>query len=51
MRNFNKGLRPHIQRRKVPDADDTKYSNYAVDHFDGQQQHPLGNVGSRMTID
>lgn len=54
MRNFDKGLKPHIQKRKVPDADDVKYSNY-----DGHEagygpggQLPLGNVGSsRMTID
>jgi ABC-type glycerol-3-phosphate transport system permease component len=53
MRNFNKGLRPHIQRRKVPDVGDTKYSGgYTGDEYAGQgQQHQLGAVPSRMTID
>lgn len=53
MRNFNKGLRPHIQHRKVPDVGDTKYNGgYASDSYPGHdQQHPLGAVPSRMTID
>ena len=52
-RNFNKGLRPHIQRRKVPDVGDTKYSGgYANESYAGQaQQHQLGAVPNRMTID
>jgi len=51
MRNFNKGLKPHIQRRKVPEADDAKYSNYnGNDSFNGPP-HQLGAVPSRMTID
>lgn len=52
MRNFNKGLAPHIRKRKVPDADDVKYSNYGAEQGYGDGQHQLGNVGStRMTID
>lgn len=49
--NFGKGLKPHIQKRKVPDADDLKYSNYGgSEHFNGPP-HQLGQVPNRMTID
>jgi hypothetical protein len=53
MRNFNKGLRPHIQRRKVPEVGDNKYSGgYAGEAYPGQvQDHQLGAVPTRMTID
>ena len=53
MRNFNKGLRPHIQRRKVPDVNDAKYAGgYTGEQFAGPgQQHQLGAVPNRMTID
>ena len=53
MRNFNKGLRPHIQRRKVPDADDAKFAGgYAGEQYAGQgPPHQLGAVPTRMTID
>jgi len=51
MRNFNKGLRPHIQRRKVPEADDLKYSNYAGNENFNGPPHQLGSVSNRMTID
>ena len=50
MRNFNKGLKPHIQRRKVPDVDDAKYSSYAGNE-NYSTPHQLGPVPSRMTID
>ena len=50
MRNFNKGLKPHIQKRKVPNADDVKYSNYGNEAYNGNQ-HPLAAVPTRMTID
>ncbi|KAK5134614.1 hypothetical protein LTR08_006270 [Meristemomyces frigidus] len=52
-RNFGKGLRPHIQKRKVPDvgeAVDLKYATYAGSEFNGPS-HQLGQVPSRMTID
>ena len=49
LRNFNKGLKPHIQKRKVPDAAETKYGGYAAENYGGQ--HPLDNMGNRMTID
>lgn len=52
MRNFNKGLKPHIQKRKVPDVGDMKYSNYGgAEAGYGGGQHALGSVGTRMTID
>jgi len=53
MRNFNKGLRPHIQRRKMPDVNDGKYAGrYTGEQFaGGAQQHQLGAVPTRMTID
>ena len=51
LRNFNKGLRPHIQKRKVADADDLKYSNYGVESGFNGPSHQLGQVPNRMTID
>lgn len=43
--NFNKGLKPHIAKRKVPDADDKAYSRTEMPALDGR------HGGSRMTID
>jgi hypothetical protein len=53
MRNFNKGLRPHIQTRKMPDVNDAKYAGgYTGEQYVGQgQPHQLGDVPTRMTID
>ena len=54
MRNFNKGLRPHIQKRKVPDSQTAPYSNGSVaDGYDGKDgtAHQLNTVPPRMTID
>jgi ABC-type glycerol-3-phosphate transport system permease component len=52
MMNFNKGLKPHVQRRKgAATVDDTKYANYPTNDYTGPGQHQLENVGSRMTID
>ncbi|KAK3701642.1 hypothetical protein LTR37_015393 [Vermiconidia calcicola] len=51
MRNFGKGLRPHIQTRKVPDVDEGKYVAQADPYYPSAQQHQLGAVPSRMTID
>lgn len=48
MMNFNKGLKPHIQKRKVPDAADMKFGPEAGY---GAGPHPLGSMGTRMTID
>lgn len=52
MRNFGKGLKPHIQRRKVQSPEDNykTYTPYAGNDF-AQQPHPMGPVSSRMTID
>ncbi|KAK3625953.1 hypothetical protein LTR22_023353 [Elasticomyces elasticus] len=50
MRNFNKGLKPHIQKRAVPSAEELKYSNYGPDQFSAQHMQ-LGDVPGRMTID
>ncbi|KAK3674211.1 hypothetical protein LTR78_006058 [Recurvomyces mirabilis] len=50
MRNFNKGLKPHIQKREVPNADELKYTNYGPDQFNGPS-HSLEPVPHRMTID
>ncbi|KAF2091206.1 hypothetical protein K490DRAFT_34026 [Saccharata proteae CBS 121410] len=41
--NFNKGLKPHITRRKVPDVDENKYTT--------EMPAIAGPVPSRMTID
>ncbi|KAK3071012.1 hypothetical protein LTR53_009433 [Teratosphaeriaceae sp. CCFEE 6253] len=56
LRNFGKGLKPHIQKRAVPSADELKYSNYGPsDRFSGVPlqagSHQLGEVPGRMTID
>jgi hypothetical protein len=52
MINFNKGLKPHIQRRKVPNANELPESSgkWAGSEFHGPP-HPLGQVPQRMTID
>ncbi|KAF2454631.1 hypothetical protein BDY21DRAFT_290909 [Lineolata rhizophorae] len=42
--NFNKGLKPHISRRKVPDPNDQK-------DFINEMPTLAGPAGSRMTID
>jgi hypothetical protein len=54
MKNFNKGLKPHIQRRAVPSPDELKYSNYGPSTFNNggsPSSHPLDNMQGRMTID
>lgn len=53
MKNFKKGLRPHIQQRAVPSANELKYSNYGPSQFDAppNSSHQLGAVPSRMVID
>ena len=53
-RNFGKGLRPHIQKRKVPDVGESmnsKYAGYGDSEFNGPPGHQMGAVSSRMTID
>ncbi|KAI5367467.1 putative UPF0658 Golgi apparatus membrane protein [Septoria linicola] len=50
MVNFNKGLKPHIQRRKVPNTGELQDGKWAGDEFNGPP-HPLGQVPQRMTID
>ncbi|TKA82011.1 hypothetical protein B0A55_01729 [Friedmanniomyces simplex] len=50
LRNFGKGLKPHIQKRAVPSADELRYSSYGPDQFGGAPHH-LGDVPGRMTID
>ncbi|KAM0719965.1 hypothetical protein Q7P37_004100 [Cladosporium fusiforme] len=52
-RNFNKGLKPHIQKRKVENSDNVKnstYGAYGAEDFQGPA-HPLGQIPNRMTID
>ena len=54
MLNFNKGLAPHIQSRKVPEAEAGKYGGgggYVPDNYPPGQSHQLGAVPNRMTID
>lgn len=52
MMNFKKGLAPHIQTRKVPEAESGKYGgSYAPDNYSPGQSHQLGAVPNRMTID
>lgn len=43
--NFNKGLKPHIAKRKVSDSDDKAYDRTEMPALDGRPG------GSRMTID
>ncbi|KAF2211791.1 hypothetical protein CERZMDRAFT_68500 [Cercospora zeae-maydis SCOH1-5] len=50
MMNFNKGLKPHIQRRKVPNSAELVDGKWAGDDINGPP-HPLGVVPQRMTID
>jgi len=50
-RNFNKGLAPHIRRRKVESPDDPKFSPFAGEQGFNGPPHQLGAVPSRMTID
>lgn len=50
MANFNKGLKPHIQKRKVPDANELDNGKWAPGDYHGAP-HPLGQVPTRMTID
>lgn len=50
-RNFNKGLKPHIQKRKLESPEDPKVSPYGgANDFQGPA-HPLGQIQNRMTID
>lgn len=47
--NFDKGLKPHLQKRRLPDDDSKAYSHYESSTLkDGT---PLGTVSQRMTID
>ncbi|CAC9892181.1 unnamed protein product [Aureobasidium pullulans] len=48
--NFNKGLKPHIQRRRVIGVEDKGYS-YEGRHGSLGGAHAMGAVPSRMTID
>lgn len=41
--NFNKGLKPHLVKRKVPDLDEQKYTT--------EMPAIAGPVPNRMTID
>ncbi|EGP91111.1 unnamed protein product [Zymoseptoria tritici ST99CH_1A5] len=52
MINFNKGLKPHIQKRKLPNANELPEVNgkWQTSDFNGPP-HPLGQVPQRMTID
>jgi NADH:ubiquinone oxidoreductase subunit 6 (subunit J) len=53
-RNFNKGLKPHIQKRKVDNPDDHKAatpSYFGGGDLQGPSSHQLGNLQNRMTID
>ncbi|KAF2858264.1 hypothetical protein K470DRAFT_260014 [Piedraia hortae CBS 480.64] len=47
MWNFNKGLKPHLQRRAVGKASESKYE---YGGYSGEA-HQLGSVPGRMTID
>lgn len=52
MMNFHKGLAPHIQTRKVPEAESAKYGGgYVPDNYPPGGGHQLGSVSNRMTID
>lgn len=48
--NFHKGLKPHIQRRRVLAPEDKGYS-YEGRHGSMGGAHPMGAVQTRMTID
>lgn len=48
--NFGKGLKPHIQNRKVPNPEDKMY-NYPGRTASLGGAHAMGAVPSRMTID
>lgn len=48
--NFNKGLKPHIQRRRVLSPEDKSYS-YEGRHGSAGAAHPMGALQTRMTID
>ena len=51
-KNFNKGLKPHIQKRKVLDPEDNKATPYLTGHdLQGPASHQLGHLQNRMTID
>ena len=53
-RNFNKGLKPHIQKRKVVNPDENKASTpsyFGGGDLQGPSSHQLGNLQNRMTID
>ncbi|KAF2155264.1 hypothetical protein K461DRAFT_292137 [Myriangium duriaei CBS 260.36] len=45
--NFDKGLKPHLQKRQVPDVDGKMYETNSTYHGGV----PLGQVPPRMTID
>lgn len=49
--NFGKGLKPHVQKRKVLSPEDKMYAygNGRTGSMGGA--HPLGQVPARMTID
>lgn len=48
--NFGKGLKPHVQSRKVLSPEDKLYA-YGGRHGSMGGDHALGQVPSRMTID
>jgi hypothetical protein len=51
-RNFNKGLKPHIQKRKVDNPDEHKATPYLGGaDLQGPSSHQLGHLQNRMTID
>ncbi|GAB7335847.1 hypothetical protein MBLNU13_g08114t2 [Cladosporium sp. NU13] len=53
-RNFNKGLKPHIQKRKVVNPTENKASTpsyFGGGDLQGPSSHQLGNLQNRMTID
>ncbi|OQO11931.1 hypothetical protein B0A48_03658 [Cryoendolithus antarcticus] len=47
-KNFNKGLAPHVRRRKIANPEDS-YKPYPSAH--DLNNHPMGPVPNRMTID
>ncbi|GAM83102.1 hypothetical protein ANO11243_010880 [Dothideomycetidae sp. 11243] len=47
--NFGKGLKPHLQKRQVPDGDNKAYAYENNTAYSGEM--PLGQVPQRMTID